>query len=197
VPADADRARRAAEEILARPEYQEPAKAWWESVLEWVDDLFSELHSLLAGSGGGTIIGWIVVLLVLSALAFVIWRAVRGGLRRAPSGPQAVVVAAEPFVDWAAEAARLEAEGDWRGGLRARYRALVADLAARRALDPAVARTTGDHRHEVARALPDRAGDFDAAAELFERAWYGGRPTGPAEADRFGDLSRQVRRGAR
>ena len=30
------------------------------------------------------------------------------------------------------------------------------------------------------------------AAELFARAWYGGRDTGPEEAARFGELARTV-----
>ena len=36
-----------------------------------------------------------------------------------------------------------------------------------------------------------------AAAELFDRAWYGNRPTGPEEAERFRELARRVEEQAR
>ncbi len=93
--------------------------------------------------------------------------------------------------------AELEAAGRWRDGMRARYRALVTDLSRRQVIDPSVARTTGDHRGEVGATLPAAAPEFGDAAELFDRAWYGNRPTGPDEAQRFGELARRVEEQAR
>ena len=40
--------------------------------------------------------------------------------------------------------------------------------------------------------MPAAAPEFSDAAELFDRAWYGNRTTGPDEAERFGELARRV-----
>jgi hypothetical protein len=197
VPADAAEARRLAEEILSQPEYQPPTEPWYQQALEWVSERLARLFGSIGGSGGSPVVGWVVVAIVVALVGLLVWRLVRdrrGRGRR--QGPEATEVV-EARVDWRAEAARLEAAGDWKGGLRARYRALVAALAARQALDPGVGRTTGDHRSEVAERAPDGAEPFDAAAELFDRAWYGGRPTGPTEAERFDELARAVDEAAR
>ena len=94
--------------------------------------------------------------------------------------------------DWRAEAEALEGAGEWRPALRARYRSLVADLAARGLLDEVPGRTAGEYRVEVAAAVPRVASEFAGATELFERAWYGSRPTGADEAAHFRDLEQRV-----
>ncbi len=197
--ADPDQARRAAEQILNGPEYQPPAEPWWQKVLTWIDELFQRVVSTLGGSGGGSVLGWLVVVLVAAALVAVVVLALRTSWRsgrrstaddEAPAPRRRRV--REPKVDWDEEAARLEAQGRWRDGLRARYRGLVAELSRRRVVDPAAARTTGEHRREVGVAAPDVAAEFADAAELFDRAWYGRRPTGAAEAERFAELARRV-----
>jgi hypothetical protein len=136
-----------------------------------------------------------VVAVVVAAVVVLVVHLVRSGpLPARDWDPAAPSVRGEPDVDWAAEAERLEAAGRWREGLRARYRALVVRLGARGAIDPDVARTTGDHRAEVAGRAPAAATEFDAAAELFDRAWYGGRPTGADESRRFAELADAVER---
>jgi len=40
--------------------------------------------------------------------------------------------------------------------------------------------------------VPDASPDFGAASELFERAWYGDRPTGAGESQRFRAHAREV-----
>jgi hypothetical protein len=57
-------------------------------------------------------------------------------------------------------------------------------------------RTSGEYRGEVGRNLPTSADAFAGATELFERAWYGRRPTGADDAARFRDLARRVLEGA-
>jgi hypothetical protein len=202
VPADADEARRVAEEVLSGPEYREAGESWITEVLNAIDEWFSRLFTSLGGGGGGSsAIGWIIVVLAVAGATVAVvlavrsirrsWRAVgeddddaeRTSTRRRRR---------EADVDWAREAERMEAEGRWRDGMRARYRALVAEMARRRVVDPAASRTTGEHRREVGSAAPEAAPDFDGAAELFDRAWYGNLPTGPEEAARFRELARQV-----
>jgi hypothetical protein len=81
--------------------------------------------------------------------------------------------------------------------LRCRYRALVADLAGRGLVDEVPGRTTGEYRAEVGENVPRVAPEFAGATELFEAAWYGNRPTGEEESQRFRRLADQVMAGAR
>jgi len=205
VPADADEARRVAEQILSAPEYQEPAQSWWQKALQKVDEFISRIFGTLSGSGGGgsSIIGWIILVLAVAAAVTVVVLAVRS-IRRSKRVKVEEDDEAkprrhrrEPRLDWQAEAEKLEAEGRWRDGLRARYRALVGELSRQQVVDPAVSRTTGEHRREVGQAVPEAAPEFGDAAELFDRAWYGNRPTGPEESERFRDLARKVEEQAR
>jgi hypothetical protein len=198
VPADADDARSIAEQILSAPEYQQPAQPWWQKALDKVDEFLSRFFTSLSGSGGSSVVAWVILLVAVAAAVTVVVLAVRS-LRRSTRRTDADEELAGPRrhrregrIDWAAQADELEAQGRWRDGLRARYRALVADLSRARVVDPAVSRTTGEHRREVGRAAPDAAPEFDDAAELFDRAWYGNLPTGPEEAERFRELARRV-----
>ena len=58
-------------------------------------------------------------------------------------------------------------------------------------------RTAGEYRAEVAETVPGVASEFAGATELFERAWYGNRPTGADEAAHFRDLETRVLTGTR
>jgi hypothetical protein len=40
--------------------------------------------------------------------------------------------------------------------------------------------------------IPAAAPAFDSATDLFEQTWYGARPTGPEDQDRFDELARLV-----
>ena len=70
--------------------------------------------------------------------------------------------------------------------------ALVAELAGRGVLDDLPGKTTGEERVEVAQAMPSAGEQFREATTLFDDAWYGDAPTGPAEAARLKDLSQAV-----
>ena len=73
---------------------------------------------------------------------------------------------------------------------------MVADLAARGVVDEVPGRTAGEYRTAVTRSTPAAAPDFSVATELFERAWYGAKPTGPDDSARFRELSERVLMGA-
>jgi hypothetical protein len=76
--------------------------------------------------------------------------------------------------------------------LRCRYRALVADLATRGVLEEKPGRTAGEYRAELRGTVPAASQSFAGATALFERAWYGGRPAGADDAERFRELEASV-----
>ena len=81
--------------------------------------------------------------------------------------------------------------------MRARYRALVADLAGRGVVDEIPGRTAGEYQAELGANLPAAAPPFAGATELFEGARYGQRPTASADAAHFRELADRVLQVAR
>ena len=196
----ADQARRDADAILAKPEYQEPPKSLIEKVTDWFGEQLQKLFSSFTGGSGGGLT-W-VILAVLVGVAIYLLTKVRGGVfsrRHVDDEPlfSTAIEARRSPVEWLAEAERLEAAGDWKAGLRARYRALVGGLIAEQILRDIPGRTTGEYRIEMRRAAPPVAGAFAEASGLFERAWYGDEPTGPAQSQQFQALAAHIAEQAR
>ena len=175
--------RGAARQILSRPEFQRPPKPWPQRVLDWVGRLFNRVADV---SGPGSIVGVIVVVVVLALVVLLLVRFGRTVQRDPSSGVRIAGDVGRPAVDWRGEAAAHEAAGRWRDALRCRYRALVADLAARGLVDEIPGRTSGEYRAEVESA------EFGEATDLFERAWYGAADAGPNESERFAGLADRV-----
>jgi hypothetical protein len=158
----------------------------------WVGHELGRLIENALGFGPHGLLGALLALLLVGGLVFIIVRSllatgsnpvregfVVGGPRRPPE-------------DWLAEAGRREAEGDWRGALRCRYRALVAELARRGLVEEIPGTTTGEYRRAVSSNLPTGGDAFGAATELFELAWYGQEPTNAETAAGFRGLSDRV-----
>jgi len=184
--------RELADRILARPEFDPDERGLLERARDAIGRWFEDLLGELAGGGGGQLVGWAIVI-VLTAVAVVFVVRFTRGARRDPG-----VVEGRPTVhrrtaaEWRAEAADHEAGGRWRPALRCRYRALVADLAARGLVEEVPGRTTGEYRRQVDAAVPEVAPAFEGATNLFEGAWYGGRATGADDAARFRELEARV-----
>ncbi|MEJ5255446.1 MAG: DUF4129 domain-containing protein [Acidimicrobiales bacterium] len=186
VPAsDPDEARRRAEEILSRSEFERVRVRPPSS---------GPLPDL---SRPATILAWIVVVVIAAVVVFVVIRVLRS-VRRTPklAGEDGVAVTLGErrlrSDQWLDEAERFEAVGDWKRALRARYRALVTVLVERGVVRELPGRTTGEYRAELAGSLPAATPPFSAASDLFDRAWYGDEPTGPADSERLRSLSAQV-----
>ncbi|HVF33061.1 MAG TPA: DUF4129 domain-containing protein [Acidimicrobiales bacterium] len=195
--ADPEEVRRSADEILGRPEFQEPPRSWYQRALDWIGDLLADaLGSLIAG-GTGAVVAWALLALVVVAVTVIVVRAVQRDRRR-PSpnrdGPTIDVASDTPRPPevWAAEADRLEGEGRWREALRCRYRSLVATLARTGVVEEVPGRTAGEYRTLVARAKAPVAQPFTDATDLFEQAWYGFGETGAAESAAFRRLADRV-----
>jgi hypothetical protein len=196
-PPDPSAIRAAAHDILARPEFRVAPESVITRFRDWVGrQIDHALNAVLGGNHLG-IVGIIVAVLVVAALVLLIVLSVRGTTPNAVSGGYRMGGRRRSPADWLAEAAACEGRGDWRGGLRCRYRALVADLAARGVVEEIAGRTTGEYREAVGAAVPAVGGDFAAATEMFERAWYGDEPASADELARFRSTADRVLAGAR
>jgi hypothetical protein len=189
---DPGEVRDATRRVLRRPEFQPAQRSGVQIAWEWLLLQLGILLGLLASGGAGSIIGLVVVLLIMAALfLLIVWFS--RGITRDPA-----IAAALPAVprrsgaSWRAEAEAHERAGEWRQAVRSRYRALVADLAARGLVDEIPGRTAGEYRGEVRRNVPAAAAEFADATDLFELAWYARWPTGPDDATRLRALSDQV-----
>ena len=181
--------RRAIERVLARPEYRHPAP----SILGRLrNDAFDWVARALAHVVGSGIGAWIAVAVIAALVSLVVWR-LGSGVTRDPGGVVAVAGRRDrPAAAWRAEAEAHERSGEWRQAVRCRYRALVADLADRGLLHEIPGRTAGEYRSVLGASLPVAASTFLGVTELFEGAWYGGRPTAAADAAHFRDLADRV-----
>lgn len=201
--------RERADEILARDEFQPPGQSMLDRVGEWIaDHLIPGDSDGGTSEGGGSTVGGgaasgagssviTVVLLVLAVvgLGWLLWTLSRAPWRRSkPKGEEvAVDIEAHRTADeWTAAAARHEAAGEWKDGLRCRFRALVERLTDRGVVPEVPGRTAGELRGDVRTSAPQAADPFAEAADLFERAWYGDLATGPDEAGRFADRAERV-----
>jgi hypothetical protein len=196
VPAHtADAARRAARTVLSRAAFDEPPTPLLERLRDALFEVVGRLLARILEGATGSPVGWFVVAVVVGALAVLAVRFARGVARdpeRDAVGGGGRGRRRRTAADWRAEADGLERTGDWRGALRARYRALVADLGARGLVDEIPGRTSGEYRVDVAANAPLVAEDFARATALFELAWYGGVATGAGDADSFRSLERRV-----
>lgn len=190
----ADEIRKGADEILSRPEFQEPPRSLYQRAMDEVVERLGDVVELLVRGGRGAVLAWIVLALVAAGAAFLAVRGLRsgGGRKTRAAGGAPHVDARRPPPDWAEDAARLEAEGAWREALRCRYRWLIATLAGAGVVDEIPGATAGEYRALVAAARPASAAPLAGATELFERSWYGHEQTGPDEAAEFGDLAHRV-----
>jgi hypothetical protein len=190
--ADASTIRRTAHDILSRPEFRPPPESPLTSLRRWA---FNQLGRLLEAVVGGSalgLVGLVCAVVTVAGLGWLVWH-LRGTSARASRRTGVIIEGAPRRVeDWLAEAATCEASGDWRGALRCRYRALVAELARRGLVEELPGRTTGDYRRAIVSAAPAAAADFAAATELFEFAWYADRPTDVTQAGRLRDIAEHV-----
>jgi hypothetical protein len=179
-------------EVLARPEFRPPDRTLLQRAFDWLLEQVGRLLAELGASGAGGIVGLAVLALALLGIGLLAARFSRG-MTPSPEVRAAVPGAPRrPAADWRAEAEAHERAGAWRQAVRCRYRALVAELAARGLVDEVPGRTAGEYRREVGRSLPDAAADFAGATELFELAWYGRGEPGEPEASRVRELSGRV-----
>lgn len=191
-------------EILERDEFlrrTNPISRFLERIGDWLARRTGgpqvEVGSGTNAWGGpiGSIFLWLALVLLVAVLVFVIVAVVRNrrpGARKKKPGVEVDVDDLRAPSEWAGEAERLEAAGEWKDAMRCRYRELVARLVEARVVSPLAGRTPGELRADLADAMPSAAATFDAASLLFELPWYADAPTGPAENARFRAMAAQV-----
>ncbi len=179
-------------EVLSRAEYQRPEPGLVQRLRDAVIDFVERILGALLGGGRGTVVAWAILAVAVLAIVVVAIRFGRGVTRDPGRGVDSVATPRRGAAEWRADAEAAERAGQWRQALRCRYRALVAELADRGLVEEVAGRTAGEYRVEMAGAAPAVAAPFAGATELFERAWYGERPTGEDETVRFRGLADEV-----
>ncbi|MGD9792376.1 MAG: DUF4129 domain-containing protein [Acidimicrobiia bacterium] len=186
VPDDnsADEARRLADEILQRPEFQRAKPGLLERSRDWLARQLSKLFQFASDSGLGTVLS---VLFLAGAVTVIAVLIIRVWKVRVVRPERADMIDADVTVrsgidaaGWRAMAQDHASAGRWREAIRCRYRALVAEMAERRLVDDNDASTTGAERQQVAERAPSAASSFEDVTNIFDEVWYGG---GQADAD--------------
>ncbi|WP_432059807.1 DUF4129 domain-containing protein [Streptomyces sp. S1] len=178
VPVDVSRvpAREAAERELSRPMYHENDPSLLQRGLnrfwEWLDDLFGSA----SGAAPGGVLGLVVIVLAVMALASALWWRL-GTPSRAPATTGDSLFADGPRSarDHRATAARHASAGRWNEAVQERMRAVVRSLEERALLDPRPGRTADEAAAEAGRSLPSHADGLRLAARTFDDVTYGGR----------------------
>jgi hypothetical protein len=154
--APAEEIRRAADEIVSRPEFLPEPQTIWERIVGWFQDRLSDLLSALFSGGRTALVAWVALAVVLAAVAFLIFKIVTT-MRANPASSPTFDVTTErrrPAVDWEREAQEHAAAGRWRDALRCRYSPAGSSTSVRPdETRVAVDRPPGrDHRHRPAGA---------------------------------------------
>ena len=189
-------------DVMSRAEFSyEPSIM--ERIGEWISDLLDDLFPETTASGSGTafaggvgpLFAWVLILLAVAAAIAVVVVVLRNRVPRVRDEEpptEAEIEHRRRADEWLADAERLEADGNWKDALRARYRNLVRTLVDRRQLPDVPGRTTGELRADLARTTPSAQEAFDTCSLLFELPWYADVPTGPEENRRFRDAAALV-----
>jgi hypothetical protein len=193
---DAGSVRAAAHAILSQPQFRQTPESPIDRFRHWVGQQIA--HALSGAlSGRVTVIGAVALVAIAALVAWLVVRVSRRVQLDRAVGGVVVGSGAMPPAEWLRMALACEQRGDWRGALRARYRALVGELTRRGLATDIAGRTTGEYRDEVRVSLPGTSEDFGVATELFEHAVYGAEPTGPDESRRIQQLADRVLEAAR
>lgn len=194
---DADELRRQADEIVRRPEFRQESPSIVERVLDWLFEQLGDLIGPVADSGGGYLIGYLVLILALAAIAFLLWRVLPRG-RLLPQRDSFTVitdtVVRRSRAEWLAEAERAEVGGEWDEAVHARYHAIATGLADGDQLPSDPSTTSGERRSAFTNPPhePGRVATFGEATETYEHVRFGGRPAVQPDSRRLADADRSL-----
>lgn len=180
---DAESARRAAAEILSEGRFRRdgpprPLKGVLETLGDWLQGVFEPVIEGLQTAVGGAEVFWLLVGLAVVLVAILV-AARLGGRRNVRAESARARERPRPRVDPAAlerAADDAEANGDFAGAVRLRFRAGVLRLARAGVIETASSLTSGQIRRAVT------APEFAELASAFDRIVYGRRTATAADA---------------
>ncbi|MDX3190643.1 DUF4129 domain-containing protein [Streptomyces sp. MN03-5084-2B] len=177
VPVDIDRdaARRAAEQELSDPKYQEARPGFVQEISQW---LGQQLEKLLSGASSGVpggIFGVVLIVVLLIVLVVVI-RLRTGKVAGSARADRLVFGGSRKSAgDYRRSAVEAAAAGRFDDAVRDRFRAVVRALEERALLDARSGRTADEAANEAGQLLPNVADQLRQGAQLFDDVHYGGR----------------------
>jgi hypothetical protein len=167
------------EHELGRPEYH---RSLLERFSSWLGDLWDGLTRAALDASPLSAGAAAVVLVALLALGL----ALAGRVRREPHAPRrpddAVVGQGDSAEEHRAAAQRALDAGDAGTALVEAFRALASRSARRGLLDVRPGLTAREVAAELGRVFVTRTADLTAAADLFDRVFYGDQPADPDDA---------------
>lgn len=183
---DGDEVDRTVTDVLTRPEFANARPGWFQQLRERIRTWFLERLADLFGSEAGTAIAWGLVALAALVAILVLARVVmvmrRGG--DTEQGPAVTVTRPRRPAEWLADARAARDRGERAEAVRCAYRAVVALLAERGAVEEVPGRTVGEYRRQVASRAPQHTAPFAEASDVFERIWYARRPAADDDVQR-------------
>lgn len=187
--------------VLSRDEAQrraaaELAKAKYGGIPDWLTNLLAGVRRLIAallqllptgtGSGGGIVVIIIAVLLV-GAIAVIVWRVGLPRLQRRTHESELALDSTRTPDSYRRQADAAAGAGDFRAAVGDRFRAIVRELEERTILDPRPARTASEVARSAARILSGHREPLDRGAALFGDIWYSDRE---ADQDAYLEMCR-------
>ncbi len=188
-----------ADEILSRPEFLPPSPTLWDRITDWFLDLVGDLLDLV-GSGGGQVVGWIVIGVIVALLIYAVVKLAPRRLRGV-DGPMAEVAvidqAGRTRAEWQALALKARDDGDWSEAVRCWFRATVSGLGEAGVVPRAPGATNAEHRAALVSEQAPLVDPFDSAARRFEDIYYGGHPAELSDDEHQAKLDSEIIDGAR
>jgi hypothetical protein len=174
VDIDREAAHEAAQRELSKPMY--PNASLTDRLSEWLDELLYKV--MLKGSAFPG--GWltITVLAILLIVAVVVGVRIARRTMRTRRGDSRAIFGAHILsaAQHRAIADDHAMRGDWAGAIRHRLRAVARQLEETDVLGAIPGRTANELARDAGSSMPDLAGDFNAAATIFNDVTYGEQP---------------------
>ncbi|MEU5402075.1 DUF4129 domain-containing protein [Streptomyces sp. NPDC005963] len=176
MPVDTPRtpAREAAERELSKPEYHENDPNLLQRAIdrfwEWIGDVLT-----FSATTPGGIVGVTVIVLVVLALLFALWKRLGPPHRALRSTVPLFADSPRSAAEHRAAADAHAALNEWAPAVQERMRAIVRSLEERALLDPRPGRTANEAAAEASLSLPAHSQGLHFAATAFDEVTYGGR----------------------
>ena len=191
-----DELRDRADDVLSDPKFATSEPGLIDRVVEWVQEVFSDLLSFVTGSTafGGVAVGWVILAAMIGLIVFFLVRYLPGFSSVKLEAARAVVSTRQnrrTRAQWLADAEEADRNGHHREAVRARYKATVAGLIEADELPD----TVGATATELATAFQadtSRTDPFASSTEAFSDVWYGGEDADRSDSARVSDWDGQV-----